>query len=53
MATASDESPVMPEDVQELLYLRARIARGLEEAAAGKLIDHDEIERRIEQWRPE
>lgn len=38
------------EDVQYHLYLRQKIERGLKQADEGQLIDHDEVERRIESW---
>ena len=38
------------EDVQYSIYVRERIERGRREAAAGKLLDQEEIERRMKQW---
>ena len=38
------------EDVQYSIYVRECIDRGRREADQGKLIDHDDIERRMEQW---
>jgi len=41
------------EDVQYSVYVRERIERGRREAAEGKLIDQEEIERRMEKWTTE
>jgi predicted transcriptional regulator len=38
------------EDVQYAIYVRERIERGRREAADGKLIDHEEVERRMSRW---
>jgi predicted transcriptional regulator len=38
------------EDVQYSIYVRERIERGRREAAAGKIIEEDEVERRMKPW---
>ncbi len=38
------------EDIQYSIYVRERIERGRLEADAGKLVDQEEIERRMERW---
>ena len=38
------------EDLQYHLQLRRRIERSLQQADEGNLIDHDEVERRMDQW---
>lgn len=38
------------EDIQYSIYARERIERGRREADAGKLIDQEEIEQRMERW---
>jgi predicted transcriptional regulator len=38
------------EDVQYSIYVRERIERGRREAADGKLLDEDEVERRMKPW---
>jgi hypothetical protein len=38
------------EDVQYSIYVRERLARAREEADSGKLIEHDDIERRMSRW---
>ena len=38
------------EDVQYSIYVRERVERGKAEAAAGKLVEQDEIESRMERW---
>ena len=59
MATAKDEIrrmiDTLPddaswEDVQHSIYVRERIERGRREAAEGKVLDQDDVERRIEPW---
>ena len=35
------------EDIQYSIYVRERIERGLREAAEGKIIDQEEIDRRM------
>jgi hypothetical protein len=38
------------EDVQYSIYVRERIERGRSEAADGKILSEDEIERRMKPW---
>lgn len=38
------------EDVQYSIYVRERIERGRREADEGKVIDQEEIERRMKPW---
>jgi len=38
------------EDVQYSIYVRERIERGRGEAAEGKILDEDEVERRMKPW---
>lgn len=38
------------EDVQYSIYIRERIERGRREAADGKVLDQDEVERRMKPW---
>jgi len=38
------------EDVQYSIYVRERIERGRSEAAGGKILEEDEVERRMKPW---
>jgi predicted transcriptional regulator len=38
------------EDVQYSIYVRERIERGRREAAEGKVLEQDEVERRMKPW---
>lgn len=38
------------EDLQYSIYVRERIERGRREAADGKILDEDEVERRMKPW---
>ena len=38
------------EDVQYSIYVRERIERGRAEAAEGKMLEEDEVERRMKPW---
>ncbi len=38
------------EDVIYHLYVRSRINKGLADIEAGRVIDHEEVERRIARW---
>jgi predicted transcriptional regulator len=38
------------EDVQYSIYVRERIERGRREADDGKVLDQDEVERRMKPW---
>jgi predicted transcriptional regulator len=59
MATVKDEIRRMIEslpddatweDVQYSIYVRERIERGRGKAADGKVLDEDEVERRMKPW---
>ena len=59
MATVKDEIRRMIEnlpenatweDVQYSIYVRERIERGRGEAAEGKILEEDEVERRMKPW---
>ena len=39
------------EDVEYLLYVRARIEEGLRAADEGRLVPHEEVKRRMAEWR--
>lgn len=38
------------EDIQYHIYVSEKIERGLRDAEAGRLVDHDEVERRMSRW---
>jgi len=38
------------EDVQHSIYVRERVERARHEADEGKILEEDEVERRMEQW---
>jgi predicted transcriptional regulator len=38
------------EDVQRSFFVRERIERGRREAADGKILDEEEVERRMKPW---
>jgi hypothetical protein len=38
------------EDLQYSIYVRERIERGRREAQEGRLVDQEEVERRMGQW---
>jgi predicted transcriptional regulator len=38
------------EDVQHSIYVRERIERGRRDAAEGKVLEQDEVERRMQPW---
>ncbi len=59
MATVKDEirrmienlpEDVTWEDVQYSIYVRERIERARGEAAQGKILEEDEVERRMKPW---
>jgi len=59
MSTAKDETRKildnLPdnaswEDIQYSIYVRERIERARREADAGKLVDEEEIEQRMQRW---
>ncbi|MFI5381876.1 MAG: hypothetical protein ACHRHE_21465 [Tepidisphaerales bacterium] len=41
------------EDIQYQLYVRQKIDRGLADVRDGRVIDHDEVQRRVASWREE
>jgi predicted transcriptional regulator len=41
------------EDIQYHIYVREKIARGLEDVAQGRVISQEEVERRMRQWTEE
>ena len=47
-----DELPddVSFEDIQYHIYVRQKVARGLQDAQDGRLVSHDEAERRLSKW---
>ncbi|MGA2496778.1 MAG: hypothetical protein ABSH20_03510 [Tepidisphaeraceae bacterium] len=60
MATAKSEAQkliaLLPddasfEDIQYQLYVRQEIDRGLVDVRDGRMIDHDEVPRRVTLWR--
>ena len=46
--TLPDESSL--EHIQYDLYVLQRIARGRQDVEAGRVIEHDEVERRMGRW---
>jgi predicted transcriptional regulator len=48
LATLPDETTL--EDIQYHLFVLQRIARGRQDIEAGRVIPHDEIERRMARW---
>jgi len=38
------------EDIQYHLYVLQKIERGLDDAAAGRVISQEEVEKRLEKW---
>jgi len=38
------------EDIQYHLYVRQKIEQGLADVAAGRIISHAEVERRLSKW---
>lgn len=41
------------EDIQYHIFVRQKIARGLQDVEAGRLVDQDEAERRFALWEDE
>lgn len=39
------------EDIQYHIYVRQKIEQGLEDVAAGRVIPHEEVMRRLAKWR--
>jgi len=38
------------EDVQYQLYVREKVERGLEAAAAGRTLTHEQVKKRLSKW---
>lgn len=38
------------EDIQYHIYVRQKIEQGLEDVKAGRLLSHEEVERRMTKW---
>jgi predicted transcriptional regulator len=38
------------EDIQYHLYVRDKVARGLADLEAGRVVSHEEVERRAAEW---
>jgi predicted transcriptional regulator len=38
------------EDIMHELYVQAKIEKGLKQVAEGKVVDHDEVKRRLSKW---
>lgn len=38
------------EDIQHRIYIRQKIERGLDDMRAGRVIPHEEVERRAQKW---
>ena len=38
------------DDIQYHIYVRQKIERGLEDVAAGRVVDQEEVERRMAKW---
>lgn len=38
------------EDIMYALYVRQKVDRGLKDAAEGRLIPHDEVMRKLDEW---
>ena len=38
------------EDIQYHIYVRAKLDKALDDMASGRVIDHDEVERRAAKW---
>jgi len=38
------------EDIQYHIYVRQKIEQGLEDVAAGRVISHEEVQRRLAKW---
>ena len=38
------------EDVQYHLYVQQKVERGLEDVRAGRVLSHEEVERRMAKW---
>ncbi len=38
------------EDIQYHIYVRAKLDRALADVEAGRIVDHEEVERRSQKW---
>ena len=38
------------EDIQYHIYVRQKIEQGLEDVAAGRVVSHEEVQRRLSKW---
>ena len=38
------------EDVQYQLYVRQKVQRGVEAAAAGRVLSHEQVKKRLSKW---
>jgi len=38
------------EDIQYHIYVRQKIEQGLEDITAGRVVSHDEVQRRLAKW---
>ena len=38
------------EDIQYHIYVRQKIEQGLQDVAAGRVISHEEVQRRLAKW---
>ncbi|HUP60297.1 MAG TPA: hypothetical protein VNA69_07745 [Thermoanaerobaculia bacterium] len=38
------------EDIQYHIYVRQKIQQGLDDAAAGRVVSHEEVQRRLAKW---
>jgi len=38
------------EDIQYHIYVRQKIQQGLDDVAAGRVISHEEVQRRLAKW---
>ena len=38
------------EDIQYHIYVRQKIEQGLEDVAAGRVVSHEEVQRRLARW---
>lgn len=39
------------EDIQYHLYVREKIERGLADIEAGRVVSHEEVKRKVEEWK--
>ena len=38
------------EDIQYHIYVRQKIQQGLDDVAAGRVVSHDEVQKRLAKW---